>query len=243
MKYVFEVLPRAFLAVLGKGLVAWAVGLLLLVLLKTGFWTRAKQWTVLAPYAVLGFLVLLAWPEVWSGERFALPLVPVLAVYVFLGLDKLGRSLKSKWVVPVAAGVIVVLNLVAVGITAAQAMPDLVRYAKGDRYAGYSPGWRRYMQAAEWLRVNATKDKVVLARKPEFLFLVSGLKSFCYPFTNDRARVQAAIDSSDYVIIEDFTWTETAKHFLVPALHQHPERYRTVHTTGPPEVFVLEVLK
>ncbi len=243
MRYVFEVVPRAFLAVLGKGVAAWAVGLLLLALLKTGFWTRVKQWTVLAAYGVLGFLVLLAWPEVWSGERFALPLIPVLVVYVFLGLDKIGARLKWKWTVQVAAVVVVALNLVAVGIGAARAIPDWVRYAKGDRYAGYSPGWRRYLQAAEWLRDNAAKDEVVLARKPEFVNLESGLRSFCYPFTNDRARVQAAIDSSDYVIIEDFTWTETAKHFLIPVLHQSPERYRTVHTTGPPEVFVLEVLK
>jgi hypothetical protein len=243
MKYVFEVVPRAFLSVLGKGVAAWAVGLLVLALLKTGFWTRKKQWTVLAAYCVLGFLVLLAWPEVWSGERFALPLIPVLVVYVFIGVDRLGRKLKLKWAVPIAGSAVVALNLAAVGISAARAIPDWVRYAKGDRYAGYSPGWRRYLQAAEWLRDSAAKDKVVLARKPEFVFLESGLRSFCYPFTNERARVQAAIDSSDYVIIEDFTWTETAEHFLIPVLHQSPERYRTVHATGPPEVFVLEVLK
>ncbi|UCG41912.1 MAG: glycosyltransferase family 39 protein [candidate division WOR-3 bacterium] len=243
MRFVFEVVPMAFLAVLGKGLIAWAVGLVLLVLLKTGFWGRFGHWTVLAPYGVLGFLVLLAWPEVWTGERFALPLIPVLAVYVFIGVDKLGRRLRLKRAVPVAAAAVVALNLVAVGIRAAEAIPDWTRYARGDRYAGYSPGWRRYMQAAEWLRNSVAKDRVVLARKPEFVFLESGLRSFCYPFTNDRARVQAAVDSSDYVVIEDFTWTETAKHFLVPVLHQKPQAYRTVHTTGPPEVFVLEVLR
>lgn len=241
VKYLFEVLPRGFLAALRAGPVAWVAGLVVFVLLKVGFWSRARRWTVLAPYAVLGFLVLLAWPAVWSGERFAVPLFPLFAVYVFFGLASIEQRLKWKRLVPVAAIAIVLLNLVAVGILAAKAIPDNLRYVQGDRYVGYSAGWRRYFQACEWLRDNTTDDAVVLARKPEFVYFVSGRRSQGYPFTNDRTRVQAAIDCGDYVLLEDFTWTETARFFLIPVLHEQPGRYRTVHTTGPPEVFVLEV--
>jgi hypothetical protein len=227
IKYLFEVLPRGFLAALRTGPVTWVAGLIVLVLLKVGFWSRVRRWTVLAPYAVLGFLVLLAWPVVWSGERFAVPLFPLFAVYVLFGLSSIEQRLKWKRLVPVAAIAVVLLNLVAVGILAAKAIPDNLRYLQGDRYAGYSAGWRRYFQACEWLRDNTVDDAVVLARKPEFVYFVSGRRSQGYPFTNNRTRVQAAIDCSDYVLLEDFTWTETARFFLIPVLHEQPGRYRT----------------
>ncbi len=243
VEYCFFVLPIGLLPLLEPGVVSWIVGSVFAALVIVGFVRRAKNRSVIEAYSILAVIVLLGWPGLWAGERFLLPLVPVLVIYIFVGLFWLERKVRWKYIVPALAGILVLLNGIEIGRMAGAAIRNNIRYLNGDRYAGYTQDWCCYFEAIEWIDKNIPEDRVVLARKPEFVYLLSGHKSFCYPFTHDHAEVRAAIDKSDYILFDNFQWTNLTLCFLNPVLREEPDRYRAVYKTGSPAFFVLEVAK
>ncbi len=241
--YGLRVVPGSLAPVLPRGVVAGILGVAVAALVAVGFHDRWWRWSVTESYAVFGGGVLLAWPEVWADGRFLLPLLPLLVLYFVLGLVRLGGRLKRRRLVPYAVGALVVLNAVGVGQRAVRAAGTNAARIRGERYAGYSPGWQRYFEACDWIDENVGDDAVVLARKPEFVYLWTGNRSFRYPFSNDRARVLEAVERSDYILFDNFGWTKTTHYFLNPVLQDHPGRFRTVHETAFPQFFVLQVVR
>jgi len=243
LSYVFNILPRGLLPILPRGVLAGGAGLLLVALAAAGFRTRVRRPSVLETYTLFGVLGLLAWPEVWADERFLLPVAPLIVLYVLLGVEWLGTRLGRRRLVPVFALALVVLNVAALARQAVASVGANAAFLGGDRYAGYGPGWRSYFEACDWIRGNVPRAAVVLARKPEFVYLRTGNRSFRYPFTNDRSLVLEAVDRSDYILFDNFEWTRTTRYFLNPVLQDHPDRFRFVHETAFPTFFVLEVVK
>jgi len=156
------------------------------------------------------------------------------------GLYRLGRGWRS-WVPAAVVGIFLALNVYSLQLQVRTAVRDNRAYLAGDRYAGYSPDWRRWFESIDWVRQHVPEDKVVLARKPEFVYLLSGRRSFCYPFTDSLDRVHEAVLRSDFIIFDNFRWTETGKYFLNPVLQEYPDLYDVIHQTGPPEFYVLKV--
>ena len=219
-----------------------AAGVLLSLAVIAGFLRRAKKRTALEAYGFFAVLVLLAWPALWAGERFLVPLLPLAVIYLFFAVQGLEKRLGRKWLFPVVTGVLVLANAVSFARLAAGNVRHNVQYLEGDRLAGYPADWRRYFKVIEWLDGNVADDAVVLARKPEFVYLLAGNKSVCYPFTDDRARVQRAIDRSDYILFDNFQWTETTRYFLNPAIQFDPDRYPILIETDAPQFYLLRVL-
>lgn len=81
-----------------------------------------------------------------------------------------------------------------------------------------------------------------MARKPEFVYFLSGRRSFIYPFTTDHAQIREAIAGCDYIIFDNFTWTITTVYYLFPVLEEEPEKYRIIKRTESPEFYLLQVL-
>lgn len=240
--YAFTVVPEALVPLLEdlrRPVVTTAIGVLLAVLMLLGLWTRLRRRTALEGYALAGGLLLLAWPQLWAGDRFLVPLLPLLVVYLFFGLDWLGGRLKWRRLALAGTAGLVVLNAGAVAVRAARTVPDNLRWLRGDVYAGYSQDWRRYFEVLDWVRENVAPDKVVLARKPEFVWLWTGRQSLCYPFTDDRARVRAAVNRADFILFDNFQWTRTTRDFLNPVLQEDPSRYPVVLETEPPQFYLL----
>jgi len=242
-RYAFTVLPEAVLPLASARPLSFVTGTALVLLTALGVISHRRRPTVVETYAAVAGLMLLFWPEVWSDERFLVPFLPLVVVFVARGLGWLQQRLSRPRLAAVALSALMVLNAVALGRQAAAAVAGNVRYLRGDRLAGYSPDWRRYFECIAWLGENTNPDEVILARKPEFVYLLSHRRSFCYPFTNDRARVRAAVLAADYVLFDNFRWTETARHFLNPVLADHPHLIRFVHRTDFPQFFILAVNK
>lgn len=239
--YVTIVLPIGLLPVIKPGWLARVVGVLFASLAVLGFVRRLKRWSVIETYMPFVVLVLLGWPELWMGERFLLPFVPLIVFYVFTTLDRLGEKLEWRRLTVAVVALLAALNCFMLVRLAKTAVTDNINYLHGDRYAGYSSDWRRYFEAIEWIGESIPADKVVLARKPEFVYLLSGRQSICYPFTYDHAKVRQAIEQVDYILYDDFRWNETTKYFLAPVLQEELDRYPVLHQTSEPPFYVLAV--
>jgi hypothetical protein len=51
----------------------------------------------------------------------------------------------------------------------------------------------------------------------------------------------SALLRSQYVLADNFRWTETTTYLLAPVLQANPELWELVFTTPPPEFYVLRV--
>jgi hypothetical protein len=201
----------------------------------------AWQFGALQSCALLAAPLLLCWPHVWFTERFLLAFLPLVVMFLFSGVDWLGAKLGWRRFAPVFVGVLVLANTFHMTSLACKAVSDNIGYLRGDRYSGYEMDWRRYFEAIEWIKAHTPEDAVVMARKPEFVYLLSGRRSFCYPFSHDRAEVRSAVLRSRYVLVDDFRWTNLTAIVLRPVLKDNPDLWKVVFTTPPPEFYVLSV--
>ncbi len=242
-RYTFTLLPEAIVPLVSARPLSFVTGTALVLLAALGALAHRRRLTVVERYAGLAGLMVLFWPEVWSGERFLVPFLPLVVIFVVRGLVLVQQRSKRTRTAAIVLAAFMVLNALSLGRQAAVTINDNLRYLRGDRLAGYSPDWRRYFECIAWLEQNTKPDDVIMARKPEFVYLLSNRRSFCYPFTNDRVRVYTAVLAADYVLFDNFRWTETTKHFLNPVLADHRHLFRFVHQTDFPQFFVLAVNK
>ncbi|HTW92427.1 MAG TPA: hypothetical protein VMH22_12060 [bacterium] len=191
--------------------------------------------------ALCAIPLLLGWPNTWASERFLLPFLPLIVIFFFQGVEWFGARLRWRWLGATVVGVLVFANTVQMTSLAHKAVRDNLGYLRGDRYSGYPEDWRRYFEAIEWIKLQTPPDAVVMARKPEFVYLLSGRRSFCYPITPDHAKVKSAIERSQYVLADNFRWTETTPMLLSPVLQENQGLWSLIFSTPPPEFYVLSV--
>ncbi|MCS7257830.1 MAG: hypothetical protein NZ601_00440, partial [candidate division WOR-3 bacterium] len=91
------------------------------------------------------------------------------------------------------------------------------------------------------IKYNTPEHSVVISRKPEFVYLISGRKSFCYPFSTDENKFFEMVNKyrPKYLIYDDFTNTNTL--YLLPIITRYPQKFKVIFITKPPEVFLLEL--
>jgi hypothetical protein len=239
--YVARGIPRMLFPV-GKD--SWfeaLSGIILFLLAAIGFGRGFRKLGALASCALFAGPVLVCWPSVWSSERFLLPFLPLVVIFLFSGVDWLSAKLGWRRFAPAFVGVLVLANTVQMTSLARKAVSDNLGYLRGDRYSGYPIDWRRYFETIEWIKAHTPEDAVVMARKPEFVYLLAGRRSFCYPFTMDQAEVRTALMRSQYVLADNFQWTETTPTLLGPVLQDNPDLWELVFTTPPPEFYVLRI--
>ncbi len=208
------------------------VGVIVLAAVIYGLIRRGKKLDVIDFYLIFSLGLLLLWPSVWSGDRFLLPLLPLLVFYLFYSLIIIFKRFKLRYGIMIATGVIIFLNLFSI-------VPS---FGKGYR-TRYPIDYERYFSVCSWAKNNLPKGAVVMARKPEFVYIISGHQAILYPFTFDRSKIEAKINEADYILLDNFMWTGTTRKYLWPVIEQQPERYSIVYQTPRPEFYLLKVVK
>ncbi len=237
--YTFTILPSALLPTLKARFLEIATGLVLAALTVIGFATRIRRRTFLEIYFVISIVLLLAWPDVWSSDRFLLPVLPIFIIYMYHGVMWLKDKIRFEYLVEVFAGMIIVLNTVDIIPAVRQSLAVNMAYVNGDRYAGYTTDWRRLFEIVEWTKTHVPQGSVIMARKPEFVYLVGRHKSLIYPFTADHWRVQEVIERCDYIILDSCYWT--TRQYLLPVLMDNPEEYTIIRKTEKPEFYLVKI--
>ncbi|MCX7996008.1 MAG: glycosyltransferase family 39 protein [candidate division WOR-3 bacterium] len=241
--YTFTIIPKTLIPLLNSKTLIFFAGLFILIFLITGFVLKIKNFGIFESYLVFGTGVLLAWPEVWSSERFILPLIPIYLITIYTSLAWVQHKLKSKYFIAAACGLLTFLNLISTISESQVAIKNNLGYIKGDRYAGYPVDWRRYFEVIMYIKTNIPDEKVIMARKPEFVYLLSNHKSFCYPFTTNLNEVIESIKKADYIILDKFLWTQTTLRYLLPAIQTFREDFEIVYKTNYPEFYLLKIKK
>ncbi len=241
--YAFTILPSTFLPILNSR--GWLVisGLIFTLFFIIGFIIRLRNRTILETYFIFSVGILLAWPEVWSSDRFLLPLMPVVLIYIYYGFIWLQEKLRIKYFVFIVSGVIIILNIISIVSQIKTTVKYNLAYIKGDKYAGYPMDWRRYFEMIEYVKKSIPENEVVMARKPEFVYLLSKHKSFCYPFTTNKNEIKESIKKADYIIFDRFQWTGTTMRYLLPVIQEYMGGFETIYKTSYPEFFLLKVNK
>ncbi|MFO7651745.1 MAG: hypothetical protein R6X13_10460 [bacterium] len=243
LRYAFVVLPATLVPLAAAPVLREMVGAVIVLLVVLGVRARWRSASVPEYYAGAALLVLAAWPQVWSGDRFLVPVLPLLLMYLWCGARSLANRLRHPVLARVIAGSLVAANLLHLAPMVPRRVVSNVAWLRGDGLAGYEPEWRSYFTAIDWVGKNTSDKSVVMARKPEFVYLLARRRAFCYPFTNDRSAVLEALLRSDYVIFDNFRWSRTTQYFLNPVLQDNRELFRIAYVTGRPEFFVLQTAK
>lgn len=232
-RYVGIHLPVLLLGLEGRLLLPLSGGILVLAAL--GWGARLHRPGVPELFLPLYAGLLLSWPEVWSGERFLLPVLPLILAYAGIGLSRICRRFAPRLTrVAGPATALLVLAAAVPGLHAAAVLGgECTRlYAEGERYPCVGADWRDYFELAEWSRRALPDGAVVLSRKPRLFFLISGHQGRVYPFSEDPDTFFAAArDAGARYVVLDYVDGLSAR-YLAPVLIGRSASFCTMRSLG-----------
>jgi len=181
--------------------------------------------------------LILVWPAVWGGDRFALPLYPLLFLYGVVALRALRPRLPKVVANTLAVAALLVLLLPAIGnwLDASRDVSACAALA-GSRgpWACYGARVENFAVAAAWASQNLPEGSAVLTRKPRHFYTLSGHPSRAFPFVEDA---QAHLDLADrlgarYVLLD--RWDGLAGRYVGGAVRQRPSAFCYMGGFGEP---------
>ena len=187
--------------ILGGGLGALAL---------VGWLRRAKAGITPAElFAPLYLGLVLLWPEVWSGDRFALPLYPFFLFYAGEALIHFVRPARPAARVAAGAAAFALVLVPAGGVwwgvsARSSACRELVQQA--GPFACYGDPVLEFERAAVWSGHHLPPGSSVLTRKPRLFFVLNGIQGQAYPLTRDPEEFLdfAGRTSSSYLVLDRF---------------------------------------
>lgn len=241
--YAFGFIPKTLLSILQSRVLLCIAGVFFVGLILFGFIISSRKFSVFDIYLIGGSVIILSWPRIWASERFLLPVLPIMVFYVFTALFWISRKVKFKYFMIAVVGILIILNSFAMGRCARDMIAINVRFFKGNKYAGYEPVWHQYFALLHWIKHNIPPGRVIMARKPEFVYLISNHKSIIIPHTVDHYEMMDAILQCDYVIFDAFYDELTQEHLLTPIIKREADMFKLVGQTPKPTFFLLQVVK
>lgn len=211
-------LPVLGLALVGLAVLGWARGLI----------RRPRVAELFFPlYAGLMFL----WPQVWSGDRFALPLIPLLLFYAGSGLLFLLAGIRpfARNLVLGSAFLILVLPAGRNWMAEVQAAGTCRRLAaRGDPWACHPVNVREYVLMASWAGENLPEGAAVVTRKPRIFFVLSGVKTLSLPLTTDADTFLSRAEAKGARYLTVDRWDGLAAYYLPRILEARPQAFCTI---------------
>ncbi len=172
--------------------------------------------------------LIMVWPVVWSGDRFALPLLPLILLYAGEELVRAAARLPrtAPRMAAVAASAVVLIPAGASWLDGAgNAGECRVRVVTGGPFACYGSSVRQMQAMALWTREWLPPGSVVFARKPRLFHAFSGHPSAVYPFTSNTGDLLALADSLgvDHLVLGN--WDASGRRYALPAVSANPDRF------------------
>ena len=172
--------------------------------------------------------LIMAWPVVWSGDRFVLPLFPLILLYAGEQLKRAAAQVPRIAAQAMAVAVAAAFVLPAGSSwleRAGQAGQCRVLVATSGPMGCYGSNVRELQAMALWTREWLPPGSKVFSRKPRLFYAFSGHPSVVYPFTSDTGNLLALADSIgvDHIVVGN--WDSTAARYVIPAISAHPDRF------------------
>jgi len=206
-----------------QGNLVAAMGVLLLGMAGVAWLRRVHQTriTVVEVFIPLYMGLLLLWPVVWAGDRFALPLYPLLLFYAgetLLLVTERARPGVRVGVVLVAVLPFIVPATALWRISAKEAGECRAVIREAGPFGCASAAVREFVKSAEWSAANMPADATVFSRKPRLFYVLSGVKGRVYPMVQDPEVFleEARAQSVDYVVLDYLD--RLGAYYLVPVI-------------------------
>ena len=150
--------------------------------------------TIIKWYFLLFLASALLWPSVWAGDKYIYPIVWIVILFVagrVMASLKVGSTttltakhrvdckdagMRVRIPLIILLALIILSNAIYIGKTAIKQVGNNIRYAQGDRYAGYPPAVKQMFLDFERARELPAGVRIQ-CRKPELLFITSGRAS------------------------------------------------------------------
>ena len=125
-----------------------------------------------------------------------------------------------------------------------------LRYGLGHSLAVYyaeDAEWSNYLRALTWIQQNTAQPVIVMCRKPDLLYILTGCQALEYPYSTNALELKRAVYTNHvaYVIEDAFSWTRTTAQYLQPALQAwlalDPRALSLNYETDPPRTRVWHV--
>jgi hypothetical protein len=190
-------------------------------------------------------ICLTPWPWQTQWERYWAPATPFLALALAIGLrtiatwsERLPEPVRRVSQAGGIALVIIVLAMEAVTMSrmyVQYSFPAILRDRGGHVVAQhlffYDQDHQELVAGLDWLARQARPDDVVAATMPQWVYMLTGLKSVMPPFETDPVRAQALLDSVPVrFVVVDGAWPHIARDYALPLLESAPERWRLVYS-------------
>ncbi len=211
----------------------WLIGLPVLVVIIYGLYKLGRRGLLIFSYLITTFGILLLWPEVWTGVRFVLPVVPLLFFGLIMGIYYGMTYLLSRYTAKLNFNILVLLVFGLAFITPIQ---NIHMKAKID----YPNAWKNYFSVAGWFKRNNVKDAVVICRKPMLFYINSGTYTSTFKYSNDEKEVLDDLNrkQANYVILDNLGYRQTYE-YLFPVINNHQEYFKLVIKLENPDTYLL----
>jgi hypothetical protein len=231
-KYLNQHLPMLIADQVGPGVVflSWIVAALAVVgwALHLRRQWRLRGWRLAELFfpAYLGLIFL--WPDVWSGERFLLPALPLVLGYAGYTLAEGARWATPRAVAP--AGITATVFLLLLGIPATTEDARAAALCRADYDAGRTmacldPVWQEYFELARWSGRRLPPDAAFFTRKDRLWYAFSDRAALPVPMTRDPREFFRQADRSRvrYVVIDQIG--DLTRYYITPIVLAHPEAF------------------
>ena len=233
--YATRHVPAALVGAQG----AWApvLGVALLAAAALGWYKQAREKAGPAEVFLPLYLgLILLWPAVWGGDRFVLPVLPLLLLYAAATLDGWTRRLRGGAHALGGLAVLVVL------VPALGSFLGLARDARAcasvletrGPFGCYGARVVEFVDAASWMGEALPAGSAVMTRKPRIFYVMSGgIPSRTFPFdpSPDVQLAEADAVGARYVLLD--RWDGQAGRFVAAAVQARPGAFCFVRGFGP----------
>lgn len=215
------------------------LGVALTVTALAGWALRVRERVGVAElfFPLYGGLIVL-WPAVWGGDRFALPLLPLVFVYGAAALAALGGRL-APLLRALLPGLAFAGLFAAAGLQWAHQVREnricAASIEAGGIWGCYPSPVPSFMAAATWSAASLPEGASVLTRKPRLFYLESGHPSRAFAFTDDPDAQLALADrlGARYVLLD--RWDALASRYVAGAVRRRPDAFCWMAGFGRPE--------
>ena len=225
--YMGDYIPNGLTGL--EGLWATVLGVVLAGLAVAGWFRSMRSGPGVAEiFCFLYTGLILAWPAVWSGDRFALPLFPLILLYAGESSAFLAGRL-TPWLARAAVVAVATVLLVPAGMSWSEGARGAAgcrpRVATAGPLGCYAMSVREFHSMARWAGEQLPEGAVVFSRKPRLFHAFSGRQSVTYPFTTDGRSLLVQADSLGVGYLVRSNWGTSGPLYVDPVIAANPDRF------------------
>jgi hypothetical protein len=182
----------------------------------------------------------------WSGDqvlRYLCPIYPFLAVAVFEAAGRL-RSRTAGRMAMAVSGVAILCGALCC-FASAQKFLDLAKFKTPNgesasyRLMFFPPDVASVWDALQWLRDNASRDSLVAASMPAWVYLETGFRAIMPPFFLDPHVAEPALESArtDYLVLDHVVMERRYNERFINLVTSFPDRWRLLYAAPQAQVY------